>query len=278
MKKTILTIVIFGFLATIGTVLAYTSIPTACQDSDGNCQVSNIQFNDEVYESVNIKTAFPYGFIKALQWNHNLPSDVMVNGTIHVKWKNYPNRRGAGNQYVSYYQEGQWMDCAGPFGDSGITNTYCGFVMSGSDFNNIQVMIRGEDLDGLAPVFLLVDVIELTYHTIEENLSTMHVGDISLSAEVKIRGKKNKFCKVTATIPILDNSDTGVKGASVFGRWSGAFSESISDVTNYIGEVTFTTSWVKGCGTFTFTVDDVVKTGWVYDPSLDVETSDSITV
>ena len=67
----------------------------------------------------------------------------------------------------------------------------------------------------------------------------------------------------------------------MYGSWSGATSDTDSGVTDATGKVTLESDEVKNPPsgtTFTFTVDDVVKSGWTYDPSNNTETSDSITV
>lgn len=104
----------------------------------------------------------------------------------------------------------------------------------------------------------------------------MHVGDITFSFDK--RGRFISSCRVTATVPVLDGSDTGIGGATVFGSWSGAFSQDVSDSTGADGTVSFHTGWVRGCGTFTFTVNNVTKDGWIYDPAANRETSDTITI
>lgn len=103
----------------------------------------------------------------------------------------------------------------------------------------------------------------------------MHIGDITLTAET--RGRFFNSCRVTAEVAILDESGVGVSSASVAGSWSGAYSRNVSGSTGNGGTVSFQTGWVRGCGTFTFTVNDVSKTDWLYDPVSNLETSDSIT-
>ena len=104
----------------------------------------------------------------------------------------------------------------------------------------------------------------------------MHVGDITMSSKSTGRGRWAWY-RAIATIPILNSSDKPVDGATVEGHWSGAYSGDVSGTTGSDGNVTFETKWVKGGGTFTFTVDNVIKDGWTYNPDVG-ETSDSITV
>jgi hypothetical protein len=68
-----------------------------------------------------------------------------------------------------------------------------------------------------------------------------------------------------------------IEGATVYGDWSGSTTESQSGDTGPDGKVTLESSKVKNGGTFTFTVTNVVASGYTYNPALNVETSDSIT-
>ena len=106
---------------------------------------------------------------------------------------------------------------------------------------------------------------------------TMHVGDITFDSTVFIVGS-GSYCRVTAIVPILDSSDVGVDAANVHASWSGAYTAGVSGPTNAEGKTIFISNWVSGCGTFTITVNDVVKTDWIYDESVNVETNDSTTL
>jgi subtilisin len=110
---------------------------------------------------------------------------------------------------------------------------------------------------------------------------TMYVKSIEMSPEIKTRGK-NTFVNAVALVTIVDVDDNNnsIEGATVSGTWSGATSDSDSGITNESGQVSFKSDKIKNPKdekTFTFTVDDVVKDGWTYDSTKNVETSDSIT-
>jgi hypothetical protein len=80
-----------------------------------------------------------------------------------------------------------------------------------------------------------------------------------------------------ATVWIKSAGGQNISGATVSGDWSGAVSESSMGSTGSDGKVTLESSGVKNGGTFTFTVTSVIEAGYNYNPSLNVETSDSIT-
>ena len=89
-----------------------------------------------------------------------------------------------------------------------------------------------------------------------------HVQSIALSTVSAGRGSKSGQAIVT----VVDNFGNPVNGASVFGTFSGAFSESRSSVTDGNGSVTLTTTGVaKGGVSFGFCVDDITHAATSYD-------------
>ncbi|MCI0566319.1 S8 family serine peptidase [bacterium] len=104
---------------------------------------------------------------------------------------------------------------------------------------------------------------------------TIFVEDITFTYETF--GSRSSYCRVTAFTLIHDENSQPVSGVSVNGRWSGAYEKNVAGVTARDGSAAFVSKWVRGCGTFTFTVNDLAKDGFIYDPSLNKETSASIT-
>jgi len=113
--------------------------------------------------------------------------------------------------------------------------------------------------------------------TSEAPVNIMHVASIDMSAaRIRLHGW---YTYATATVTIVDADDNPVEGATVSGHWSGLTSDTDSGLTDINGRVALESDPVKNAdGTFTFTVDDVVLSGWTYDPTANAETSDSITV
>ena len=117
------------------------------------------------------------------------------------------------------------------------------------------------------------DSIGITVGTPSSNI--MHVSDIYMSLK-----KAGINVNAIATVTIVDASDNPVEGATVSGTWSGATSDNDSGVTDTYGKVSLQSNKVKKPSsgtTFTFTVIDVTKSGWTYDPGANEETSDSTT-
>jgi hypothetical protein len=100
----------------------------------------------------------------------------------------------------------------------------------------------------------------------------MHVGDITMSSS-----KVGPNYLAHATVTILDAGDQPVGTATVYGEFTGATTDSVSDDTAGDGTVTLDSSGKKKGGTWTFCVTDVVKSGWTYDDTANVETCDQIT-
>jgi hypothetical protein len=80
-----------------------------------------------------------------------------------------------------------------------------------------------------------------------------------------------------ATVWVRSVEGANISGAIVSGDWSGAVSGTSMGTTGSDGKVMLESPNKKNGGTFTFTVTNVTKLGYVYNSGLNVETSDSIT-
>jgi hypothetical protein len=80
-----------------------------------------------------------------------------------------------------------------------------------------------------------------------------------------------------ATVWIRSAGGANISGAIVSGDWSGAVSGTSMGTTGSDGKVMLESPEKKNGGTFTFTVTNVTKLGYIYDSGENVETSDSIT-
>jgi PKD repeat protein len=78
-----------------------------------------------------------------------------------------------------------------------------------------------------------------------------------------------------ATVTIRDTNNNPVAGATVSITWSGVVSGTDSGVTGADGTVTFTSDKVKSTGPFTITVNNVTHATMTYNPTLNIETSDT---
>jgi hypothetical protein len=99
----------------------------------------------------------------------------------------------------------------------------------------------------------------------------MHVSAINMS--LKTAGVN---VNAIATVTIVDALNAPVSGATVSGHWSVATNDTDSGVTDSSGKVALQSNVVKKPNpgtTFTFTVDNVVKTGLTYDPASSVKSA-----
>ncbi len=91
----------------------------------------------------------------------------------------------------------------------------------------------------------------------------MHVSGIGMEIQ-----KTGINTEAIATVSVVDVNGAPVEGATVYGSWSGLTTTGESSgVTGSAGKVAFTSGKVKrvDSGTFTFTVNNVVKDGWDYN-------------
>jgi hypothetical protein len=100
----------------------------------------------------------------------------------------------------------------------------------------------------------------------------VYVNDIAMGSGIS---GKNYYAQ--ATVWIRNNSGANVAAATVYGNWSGAVTGSANGITGTDGKVTLRSPNARNGGTFTFTVTNVVISGYTYNPGLNLETSDSIT-
>lgn len=114
--------------------------------------------------------------------------------------------------------------------------------------------------------------------TMSEPTNLIHVASITLSTSTW-KKSGTYWANATAVVTIVDADGLPVEGATVSGSWSGLTADIDSGITDINGQVSLTSDDVAATsGTFTFTVDDVTATGWTYDPTSNVETSDSISL
>ncbi|MDH5442871.1 MAG: polysaccharide deacetylase family protein [Hadesarchaea archaeon] len=120
---------------------------------------------------------------------------------------------------------------------------------------------------------------EYSFTTQEAGATVMHVANIDMFLQT-LGVNTNAMAEVT----IRDAGNNPVEGATLYGHWENATSDSDSGVSDNNGIVerwSLQSDSLKkppSGTTFTFVVDNIVKEGWTYDPEANVETSDSISV
>jgi hypothetical protein len=101
----------------------------------------------------------------------------------------------------------------------------------------------------------------------------MFVNDITMSYT-----KTGKTRTAKATVWIKSETGASISGATVSGAWTGAASGTSSGATGTDGKVTLSSPSIKVAGTFNFCVTNVTASGYVYTPSMNIETCASIAV
>lgn len=102
---------------------------------------------------------------------------------------------------------------------------------------------------------------------------TIHVENIEMSTEPA----KGNAWKAVADVLIHDDQGQPVNGASVSGSWIGLVSGSSTATTGSNGVATLKSPKTKKAGEIFFTVTNVTKDGFTYDPNANLKTSDFIT-
>jgi hypothetical protein len=148
--------------------------------------------------------------------------------------------------------------------------------ISGLAPGNYTIYVHGMDAVGNWGSFSSI-VLQVKDEIIDKK---MHISDIRVRA---IRSWWWSLIHGEATVTVVDTNGQPVIGAMVYGHWSGSAHRISNFQTGIDGKVTFTSEdvfywggWFGGRLTFTFTVDNIIKSGWTYDKSANVETSDTV--
>ena len=155
------------------------------------------------------------------------------------------------------------------FGD-GETSTELNPTHVYAEAGTYTVSLTVHESDGDSDIATKVDYIMVT-------APAMHIASIDMTT-TKYKAK-GWHTYATAAVTVVDADGKAVEGAVVEGHWSGLTSDTDSGATGADGKIALDSDSVKNAkGTFTFSVDNVVLSGWTYDSASNVETGDSITV
>jgi len=92
------------------------------------------------------------------------------------------------------------------------------------------------------------------------------------SINLTLNGKGRWWRYAIATVKVVDLSGNPVDSAEVYGHWEGIVSGNVTAYTDTSGVAVLYSPWVRAYpgAEFTFVVDDVVKTGWIYNANASV--------
>lgn len=162
--------------------------------------------------------------------------------------------------------DGSIVSYAWNFGDgatgSGITPTHT-YTSTGNKIVTLTVTDNQGATDSDTAIIVVNSVVQPKLHI---SLIDMFL----ISGRGKVRAK--------AEITVVDNNDSTLSGVSVRGHWDGLTFDSDVKITDSVGIATIFSDYIKKkkSGTFTFTIDSITKTGYIYDSSKNIKTSDSI--
>lgn len=153
--------------------------------------------------------------------------------------------------------DGAWVQLTGTF-----SLDYTGTL------EDWTVYFEGPD----ASISYFIDEVSVVNTSGQPTGADMFVQDIAMSSSAK-----GPNVTAIATVTIRDVNGLPVSGATVTGVWSGATNETVSATTAADGTVELKSSSVRNGGTYTININDVSLDGSSYVPSLNVESSDTIT-
>jgi hypothetical protein len=88
------------------------------------------------------------------------------------------------------------------------------------------------------------------------------------------------FTRAAAIVTVVDQNNRVVPGATVYGTWSGATSDSDSGLTSSLGKVTLSSNFIRSSPglSFTFTITNIELAGYSYNHWANVVTSKTIVI
>ena len=104
---------------------------------------------------------------------------------------------------------------------------------------------------------------------------SMAVNQIVLTGVVPNPSRPDAF--VRASVRVVDAAGCVVPNALVAGTWSGVVNGPVSGRTNAQGIASLASPSTPFVGTFTFTLNNITATGFVYDPTRNTMNSRSLT-
>ncbi len=138
-----------------------------------------------------------------------------------------------------------------------------------SDVGLNQFTVQVDDGNGGTDTATL----EITVDAAPPVTPDMYVYDIAMGYRVD-----GDYKYAQATVTIKDDTGAAVSGASISAAWSGLIKRATTGVTLADGTVMIESPGTKKSGDVTFTVNDVTATGYNYNSSLNIETSDTVTL
>ena len=172
----------------------------------------------------------------------------------------------ADNDPLSY----SWVQVGGPSVDMSINNTpIFTFTPTSAGTYSFELTVNDGNESSTDSVAINVS---------EEPVFNIHVEDVTLTLVQRYGGSRTY---ALAYVTVYDSSNNPVSDVSVRGYWSDATSGVLTKTTGSNGQVSFTSSSLRypASGvTYTFTVENLIASGWTYDSASNIESSGSVSV
>ena len=200
--------------------------------------------------------------------------------SVQLRTPGTPNGLGSGNQYpfadFTYSIDGYTVTFTDQSYDSDGTIVSWLWDFGDGQSSTAQNPVHTYAADGVYNVTLTVtDNEDASSNKSKQffvgDTPEIYVADISMSITTQ-----GRWTRANAVITIKDSTGAVVPNATVDVDWSGEVSSTDSGVTGAAGTVSFSSAMIKSNGPFTITVNNVTHATMVYNPSLNVETSDTI--
>ena len=149
------------------------------------------------------------------------------------------------------------------FGDGSTSTGVATYKVFGTA-GTFDVQLRVTDNDGMSST--TSTAITVTNPSAPDALEVYRI-------TMRLKAAKSGNANASGTIKVVDDGGLPVAGASVAAIWSGAVSGSVSANTDSKGLVTFNSPATKAAGCFTLAVSDVTKSGYLYNSTTSVQSS-----
>ena len=219
-------------------------------------------------------------------YGHGLLDAAAALGTAPPPSENRAPVADAGGPYAAEVNTSITFDGSGSYDPDGDALTYSWNFGDGATANGVSPS-HTYTAEGEYTVTLVVNdgLLDSSPSTTTATISTtppptdqvMTVSAITMVPLSRSAGP-NAFTSAQASVSVVDGNGNPVEGATVSGHWSGLTTDTDAVLTDASGFAIAVSDEVKNAsGTFTFTIDDVTKSGWNYDAANSI-TSASLNV
>lgn len=228
----------------------------------GKCRARRVSYNGKneiMWVNQNTgSVATTYIWIGTGEYSTRIYECDMVFNDWSYRWAVDGSSNAMDVQNVATHELGHFLCLGDLYGSGDTEKTMYGYVNYGETKKR---SLHSDDIAGIQAIYGLAPPPGI-----------MHVQSIDMRLK-----QKGPWANAIAKVKIVDDDDVAVAQATVYGSWSGLTGDSDVFDTDADGFGECSSDKLKDpSGCFVFTVDNVTKAGWDYDPDENVETSDEI--